>query len=81
MMRKRRFQGTGLGLSCGMGKSRPVVERIQALHKAGHANLVLITNVLSGLHVWVGEWDLWSDIPAIFIDLRETKSEGLRIAK
>jgi SNF2 family DNA or RNA helicase len=33
------------------------------------------------MHVWVDNWADWADIPALFIDLRETKSEGLRLAQ
>ena len=80
-MQARRGKGSGLAFKPGRGKTRPTIRRIQRLHQQGKANLVLIVNTLSGMHVWVEHWSTCADVPALFVDLREHGSGGIRTAK
>ena len=80
-LKARAGKGAGLGFPPGEGKTRPTIRRIQTLHKQGEANLVLIVNTLSGMHVWVENWHAYADTPALFVDLREHGSAGIRTAQ
>lgn len=81
LARARGERGHLLCFDPGCGKTRPTVEYIQELHLSGKANLVCVVNTLSGLYVWSEAWHEWADVPALFVDLRETGVEGLRIAQ
>lgn len=90
-----RYGAIGLFMEMGTGKTRVAVECVEDVRAAilevrrtverlkaeDTINLGLVAAPLSVMHVWVENWDLWADLPAIFIDLHETGPAGLRKAK
>lgn len=90
-----KFGAVGLFMEMGTGKTRVAVESIETvrdtirnvrqtveeLRSRKGVNLGLVVAPLSVMHVWVENWDLWADLPAVFIDLHETGPAGLRRAK
>jgi len=65
----------------GTGKTRVAVEALQKWIKEDDVRLILVVNILTGLHVWVQGWHEWADEPVLFVDLHETGVEGLEAAR
>lgn len=80
-MLRRGSQGTGLFMGCGTGKSRVVIECLEVWMAEEDVKLILIVNILTGLHVWIEQWNLWGTYTITFIDLNDTGPAGLRKAK
>lgn len=78
---RRGTKGCGLFMGCGTGKSRVVIEALEEWMAEDDVTLVLIVNILTGLHVWIEQWHLWGTYPMTFIDLNESGPAGLRKAK
>lgn len=79
--RKRGSKGTGLFMGCGTGKSRVAIHLLESWMAENDVKLVLIVNILTGLHVWIEQWNRWATYPVIFVDLHETGPAGLRRAQ
>lgn len=78
---RRGAKGTGLLMEMGTGKTRIMVEAIEKFRALYEVNLILVVANLSGMHVWVENWHEWADFPALFIDLQDTGTRGLRQAR
>lgn len=78
---RRGTKGTGLLMEMGTGKTRVMVEAIEVFRPLYNVNLILVIANLSGMHVWVENWHKWADFPALFIDLQDTGTRGLRQAQ
>lgn len=82
-------------MEMGTGKTRVAIESIEDVRAAileirrsvermrenDTINLGLVAAPLAVMHVWVENWDLWADLPVLFIDLHEMGPAGLRKAK
>ncbi len=77
---KRKDRGTCLFMEMGTGKTRVMVEVIDAVRAQEPLRLGLIVAPLSVMHVWIENWYDWSDEPVLFVDLHETGPAGLRKA-
>ncbi len=76
-----RGRGVCLYMEMGTGKTRVAVHLLEHLFRKHEAKLVYVAAPLSALHVWVENWHEWGTAPVAFIDLHETGSAGLRLAK
>jgi hypothetical protein len=74
-------KGTGLFMGCGTGKSRVSIHALEEWMAEADVKLVLIVNILTGLHVWIEQWNRWATYPVTFIDLHEAGPAGLRKAR
>lgn len=79
--KRRGAKGTNLFMGCGTGKSRIIVEALEDWMAEENVKLVLIVNILTGLHVWIEQWNLWATYPVVFIDLNDLGVAGLKKAK
>lgn len=76
-----RDHGVCLYMEMGTGKTRIAVHLLEHLFRTQGAKLVYVAAPLAVLHVWVENWYDWATAPVAFIDLHETGSAGLRMAK
>jgi non-specific serine/threonine protein kinase len=76
-----RGKGVCLYMEMGTGKTRVAIHLLEHLFRKHHARLIYVAAPLSALHVWVENWHEWGTAPVAFIDLHESGSAGLRLAK
>lgn len=68
-------------MEMGTGKTRIGIHALEKWMAENDVKLVLVVNILTGLHVWAENWHEWATYPVLFIDLHETGVEGLKKAK
>ena len=74
-------KGVALFCACGTGKTRISVHWLEELIATKKAKLIYIVGPLTALHVWKINWADWATNPIPFIDLHESGSAGIRMAK
>jgi SNF2 family DNA or RNA helicase len=73
----------GWGLLCdrGTGKTRITIKMIEYYISSKNCRFGFICAPLSVMRVWTEEWAKWGLYHVLFIDIQDTRSEGLRKAR
>lgn len=79
--RMRKGYNTPLLADMGTGKTRITIRAIEVAIRELEARMILIVAPLTAMHVWTQGWHEWGSFPIAFIDLHDTGTAGLKMAR